>query len=180
MAFGYPPMRIPLPIIFAVSLTSVCAAADFDPFEGSKPLAIFIQSNPWAMVIGSDTPRVAIYENGDVIFTKKVNDRLVYHHVTLDKDGLEKVLEQLRPVLALKDLKPNYNIRPNATDQPEAMFYLRDGGREIATSVYGLKSAGTRLPGYTEFPGRAKGDRPSRRVAQASQVALRTRLHEQQ
>jgi hypothetical protein len=143
-------------LVVAFCLTSVCAAAEFDPFEGPRPLAIFIQSNPWAMVIGSDTPRVAIYENGDVIFAKKVNDRLAYHQVTLDKDQLEKVREHLKPVLALKDLKPGYNIRPNATDQPQAMFYLRDGDREVATSVYGLMAAGTELPGFTEFPGGPK------------------------
>jgi hypothetical protein len=104
------------------------------------------------MVIGSDTPRVAVYENGDVIFVKRVNDRLVYHHVTLATDELEKVREQLKPVLALKDLKPGYNILPNATDQPQAMFYLRAGEREVATSVYGLMATGTKLPAYTEFP----------------------------
>jgi len=153
-------MRALLAIIVALCLTTVCAAADFDPFEGPKPFAIFIQSNPWAMVIGSDTPRVAIYENGDVIFAKKVNDRLAYHHVTLDKDQLAKVRNQLKPVLALKDLKPGYNIRPNATDQPEAMFYLRDAEREVATSVYGLMASGTTLPAYTEFPGGPKATAP--------------------
>ena len=144
-------MRTLLAIIVTLCITSVSAAADFDPFEGPKPLAIFIQSNPWAMVIGSDTPRVAIYENGDVIFVKKVNDRLAYHQVTLDTNELEKVREQLKPLLALKDLKPSYNIRPGVTDQPEAMFYFRDGNREVATSVYGLMPPGTKLPAFTEY-----------------------------
>lgn len=153
-------MRTFLALVATISLTGVCAAAEFDPFEGPKPIAVFIQSDPWAMVIGSDTPRVAIYENGDVIFAKKVNDGLAYHHVTLDKDQLGKVSEQLKPVLALKALKRRYNIRPNATDQPEAMFYLRDGDREVATSVYGLMAAGTELPGYTEFPGGPKATVP--------------------
>ena len=104
------------------------------------------------MVIGSDTPRVAIYDDGQVIFAKKVKDRRVYHHVALDKADLAKLSDRLKPVLALKDLKPNYNIRPNVTDQPEAMFYLRDGDRVAATSVYGLKAAGTALPAFTVFP----------------------------
>ena len=150
-----------LPATIAVlCLTSICAAADFDPFQGAQPLAIFIQSNPWASVIGSDTPRVAIYANGDVIFAKKVKDRLAYHQVTLDKDQLEKLREQLKPVLALKDLKPGYDIRPNVTDQPEAKLYFRDGEREVATSVYGLRAAGTKLPGFTEFPGGRKATVP--------------------
>jgi hypothetical protein len=145
-------MRTLLAIIVGTCLTSVSRAADFDPFQGPKPIAVFIQSDPWAMVIGSDTPRVAIYENGDVIFAKKVNDRFAYHHVTLDKNELAKVREQFKPVIALKALKPGYNIRPNVTDQPEAAFYFRDGEREVATSVYGLMAAGTKLPAFTEFP----------------------------
>jgi hypothetical protein len=153
-------MRTLLAIIAALCVTRVCAAVDFDPFQGPKPLAVFIQSNPWATVIGSDTPRVAIYENGDVIFAKTVNDRLVYYYVTLDKNELEKVREQLKPVLALQDLKPGYNIRPNATDLPEAMFYLQHGEREVATLVYGLMAPGTKLPAYTAFPDAPKATVP--------------------
>lgn len=98
---------------------------------------------------------VAVYENGEIIFVKKVNDQLVYHHITLDGNELEKVREKLKPVLALNDLKARYNVTP-VTDQPEAMFYFRDGNREIATSVYGLKISRTQLPGYIEFQGNAE------------------------
>jgi hypothetical protein len=155
-----PHMRTLLTVIVVLCITSVCAASDFDPYQGPKPIAVFIQSDPWAMVIGADTPRVAIYENGDVIFAKKVNDRLAYHYVSLDRDQLAKVREQLKPVFTLKDLKPEYNIRRNVTDQPEAMFYFRDGEREVVTSVYGLMVAGTKLPAYTEFPGGPKATAP--------------------
>ncbi len=85
-------MRTLLAIIVAFYLATVCAAAHFDPFQGPKPLAIFIQSDPWAMVIGSDTPRVAIYENGETIFAKKVNDRLA---IFLDGALLPKLREFL-------------------------------------------------------------------------------------
>jgi hypothetical protein len=145
-----------LAIIIGFCLTTVCTAADFDPFEGPKPIAIFIQTDPWARVINADTPRVAVYENGDVIFAKWVNDRLIYHYVSLDKDGLEKVHGRIKPVLELQELKPRYDVRPNVTDQPEAMFYFRDGDREIATSVYGLMAARTKLPAYTELPNGSK------------------------
>ena len=147
-------MRALIGIIFSVSvcLTSICSAAEFDPFDGPVPVAVFIQTDPWAMVIGSDTPRVAIYENGDVIFAKKVREGLIYHRVSLDKAGLEEVRKQIEPLFVLKDIGPRYNIRPNVTDQPEAMFFLHNDHREIATSVYGLSATGTRLPGYTQFP----------------------------
>src|SRR6266850_970094 len=139
-------MRTLIAIIIGLCLRGVCTAAEFNPFDGPKPIAIFIQTNPWAMVIGSDTPRVAVYESGEVVFAKKLNDRLAYHFIALDKSELEKVREQFKPVLALKEVKPGYNVRPNLTDQPEAKFYFRDGEREVATSVYGLMAAGTKLP----------------------------------
>jgi hypothetical protein len=40
-----------------------------DPFARSKPLAVFVEQNPWLKVIGSDTPGIAVYENVDVIST---------------------------------------------------------------------------------------------------------------
>jgi hypothetical protein len=140
-------MRTPHAVVAALCLSSVCAAAEFNPFQGPTPVAVFIQTNPWAMVIGADTPRVALYDNGELIFVKKANDRLAYRHVTLAEDQLQAVRDRLKPVLALKGLKPHYNVRPDVTDQPEALFYFRDGTREVATSVYGLMAAETKLAG---------------------------------
>ncbi len=137
-------MRTLVTILVLLCLAPICARAEFNPFDGPKPIAIFIQTNPWSMVIGSDTPRVAIYENGDVIFAKTINKSLVYHHVTLDKAALDKVRTQISSVLTRKDLKPHYDII-EATDQPTASFYFRDGKQEFVTSVYGLTS-GRKLP----------------------------------
>lgn len=157
-------MRTYLAITIALCLTRLCAAAEFNPFEGPKPLAVFIQTDPWEMVIGSDTPRMAVYDSGEVIFVKKLKDGLFYHHITLDKQGLSNLRERIKPLLVLKDLKPFYNVRPNATDQPEAMFYFRDGDREITTSVYGLMAPGTSLVAYTEFPSDAKPTPPPKEL----------------
>lgn len=126
--------------------------AGFHPFDGPKPILVFMQSDPWLMVVGSDTPRVAVYENGEVIFAKKVNKRLVYHQVVLQKDGLAELQERFKPVFSLKALLPAYNIRPNVTDQPEAKFYFRREDSQVTTRVYGLMAAETELPAYTTFP----------------------------
>ena len=142
--------------IIGLCLRCVCSAAEFDPFEGPKPIAVFIQTNPWARVINADTPRVAIYENGDLIFARSVDDRRVYHHVWLNQSVMEKVHKRIKLVLELNELKPRYDLKPYVTDQPEAMFYLRDGKREVATRVYGL-AAGTDLSPRREF---ASGARP--------------------
>lgn len=153
-----------LTIIASISLGPALLRAEFKPFEGPKPIAVFIQTDPWAMVIGADTPRVAVYEDGEVVFVKKVKERRVYHHVTLDKAGLAKLREHFKPVLAVKDLKTSYNMHPNVTDLPESRFYFRDGDREIATNVYGLMAPETKLPGYTEFPSKTKPTSPPKEL----------------
>jgi hypothetical protein len=89
------------------------------------------------MVIGADNPRVAVYENGQVIRAKPTAERMTYRTFVLDAAGLARVRDAMKPVLALKDLKPGYSLS-DVTDQPTAMLYLREGEREVATSVYGL------------------------------------------
>jgi hypothetical protein len=131
---------------------STSLAADFKPFDGPKPVAVLIQSDPWAMVVGADTPRVAIYEGGEVIFAKKINETLAYHHTTLDEVAFADLLRQMRSVAAVKTLKARYDIA-GLTDQPEAMFYLRDGARELTTVVYGLWDPETKSPLYANLPG---------------------------
>lgn len=138
-------MRRFIPALVWLALTGACATADFDPFAGPKPLAVFIHSTPWEAHIGSDrpvvgvkTPRVAIYENGEVIFAKKVNNNLIYHRVLLDNEELQKVRERIKPVLGLTNVKPQYSLFFGA-DASEAMFYLTDGDRAVTTGVYGLE-----------------------------------------
>lgn len=120
------------------SLAGTCMSKEFDPFQGASPIAVLTQSDPWAMVVGSDTPHVAIYENGDVIFIKKINGQESYHKIILDEQELDAVRARLDPLLSLDELKSGYSMRPNWTDQPTANIYVRSGDREIATSVYGM------------------------------------------
>ncbi len=142
----------PIAFIVCLSFASQSAADEFDPFSGPKPILVFIQSDPWKMVIGSDTPRVAVYENGDVIFTKTIDNKLVYHNASVDAKALDQLRDRIKPILAMEELQSKYNIAPHVTDQPEAKFFLRDGERELTSRVYGLQAPGTRLRAYTQFP----------------------------
>ena len=134
-------------ITVLLSLTGLSLfSAEFEPFAGPKPVAVLIQSDPWAMVMGADTPRVAAYEDGTVIFLKKSGKSASYHQKDLSATELSDVKKRLTPTVGLKDLKHFYSLLPHVTDQPEALFYIRDGGRELTTRVYGLKAADTVLP----------------------------------
>ena len=149
-----------LAIVTATSFVASCFGEEFSPFDGPKPIAIFLQSNPWAKVIGSDTPRVAVYEDGEIIYARKLNNRLDYFHLKLNEEAFAEVRKKLEPVLALKELKPAFDMVPRVTDQPRAMFYLRDGEREATTTVYGLLDSGTRQTPYTSLPDAPMPDVP--------------------
>lgn len=58
-------LRALVAAIGGLSFATVCPAAEFKPFDGPKLMAVFIQSDPWATVVGADTPRVAVYESGE-------------------------------------------------------------------------------------------------------------------
>ncbi len=127
-------------------------AAGFNPYDGPMPLAVYVETNPWAMVLGADTPRVVVYENGSVIFLKESGDRVDYFHKVLSTAEFAEFKRRLEPAIHLKDLKPFYNMRPGVTDQPESMFYVRESAREMTTRVYGLANLVLDKPGYTYRP----------------------------
>jgi hypothetical protein len=135
-------MRKILTLAVGFSIAGICMSKEFDPFQGERPIAVLVQSDPWAMVVGSDTPHVAIYENGDVIVIKKIDGQETYHKIILDEQELDAVRARLDPLLSLEELKPRYSMRPNWTDQPTAKIYVRSGDREVATSVYGMTCSG--------------------------------------
>lgn len=153
-------MRKIVALVSGLAIAGICIAQDFDPFQGEKPLAVLIQSDPWAMVIGSDTPRVAIYENGDVIFMKKTKSQATYHTIRLTKQELEMVSSRLRPVFSLGNLKSSYNLRPNWTDQPTTKIYMRSDKREITTSVYGMTCSSQSLPTDSKLSSRSSSSAP--------------------
>jgi hypothetical protein len=110
------------------------------------------------MVMGADTPRVAVYEDGMVIFLKESGKIANYRRKDLSATELADFKKRLTPTAQLKGLKRSYNLLPHVTDQPEALFYFRDGERELTTSVYGLKAAGTKLPAYPVLAEKQKPD----------------------
>jgi hypothetical protein len=132
-------------ILFSVASLTL-PSAEFDPFEGPKPIAMFIQTDPWATVMGADTPRVSVYEDGSVIFWKESDNNGNYRRKQLSAAELSEFKMKLAPVANLKDLKQFYSLRPDVTDQPEARFYFREGERQFVTTVYGLRATDTNSP----------------------------------
>jgi hypothetical protein len=53
-------------LFLLLSIQNVKAEA-FLPFGGPRPLAVMLETDPWPMVIGSDTPSFVLYEDGQLI-----------------------------------------------------------------------------------------------------------------
>src|SRR5580765_5801634 len=62
--------------------------AEFDPYSGPKPLLVMIQTEPWATVIGADTPRVAVYEDGTLLFQRSSEKYGNYYRKALSPSEL--------------------------------------------------------------------------------------------
>lgn len=94
------------------------------------PEIVFIERDPWKMVMGSDSPRFALYEDGRVIY----RDEEEFRTVQLGAAELEKIREQLSPAH-----KPSLNGRyevASATDQPDnSLLFYR--GEPVFLDVYG-------------------------------------------
>jgi hypothetical protein len=68
-------MKKTLAILSLVLISSSVHALSIDPFKGPKPIAVLIQTDPWLMVIGSDTPMVTIYDDGQIVYRKMEKDK---------------------------------------------------------------------------------------------------------
>jgi hypothetical protein len=128
-----------------LGLTVVCSAKEIEPFAGPKPIAVLLQESPWATVMGAETPRLVVYENGDVIYSRQGPGpkEETYFYAELGFPALSDVISHLKPVVDLKTLKPMYSL-PDDTNQGATLFYLFVDNKETVTSVYGLNPSDDR------------------------------------
>jgi hypothetical protein len=104
--------------------------------SGRAPVAIVYEFNPWAMVIGSDSPSFALYSDGLVIFTRRHQDgKYEYASVTLSEPERDALVSSL-PAKEFFALEQRYETTM-ATDQPTTTIILWDKGQLKSVSVYG-------------------------------------------
>ncbi|MES2141202.1 MAG: hypothetical protein V4511_15955 [Bacteroidota bacterium] len=128
-------MRQPFSLI--IGLTFICnilVGQEYDTVYG-KPLIVLTETNPWLMVIGSDIPTFAMYENGRIIYKKIENGHLKLYEVTLTGDELEKLIRSLSVSDDLYKLKSSIEAS-SWTDQPSSDLILNFDSTRII-SVYG-------------------------------------------
>jgi hypothetical protein len=125
------------------------APPGFDPSAGPKPVLVWIQTNPWAMVLGADTPRLVLYEDGTMICMARGGSGSPTHLLSkLSPADMDQELQRIQALGTLSGLKRHYEMT-RVTDRPSDLFYVDvGGGPPLVTEVYGLTAGETaeRLP----------------------------------
>jgi hypothetical protein len=106
------------------------------PQASGRPVLVLIETNPWAMVLGAESPRFALYDTGLAIYATKEG----YRQIQLD----ERQATELRNAVdigALACLDSRYSTT-EATDQPSEVLLFGRGGHLSGTAVYGPVSSG--------------------------------------
>jgi hypothetical protein len=105
-----------------------------------QPIVVLIETDPWLMVIGSDVPTFALYENGQIIYRKVVDKKWRYFEVTNDRETTQKIIKSFGITDSLMK-QQDYINASSWTDQPTNILLLNfDTLRQIG--VYGQLRAG--------------------------------------
>lgn len=137
---------LPLEPVAIAPATVPASQAAPQPGAGAEPLVVLIAYDPWAMVIGSDTPRFVLYDDGVVIYRTDAG----HYSARLTPDQVATFNASLRPD-ALAERAGTYTA-VNATDQPTTDILVRRKAGYARVSVYGsLRSPFARAATPDEF-----------------------------
>jgi hypothetical protein len=103
-----------------------------------KPLLVLIEADPWLMVVGSDVPSFALYENGQVIYQRRSANHVEYVQVQHDRAQTQDLIKTLGITDSLLRGRTYFNAADaaDATDQPTNTLLLNfDSVKQI--QVYG-------------------------------------------
>jgi hypothetical protein len=105
-----------------------------DPIYG-QPSIVLIESNPWLMVIGSDTPTFVLYEKGQVIYKRRTAESITTYEVKLTPEERQKLINALEITDAFYKL-PKHISASGWTDQPTNILFVNiEKPKQV--SVYG-------------------------------------------
>jgi hypothetical protein len=137
-------------ILICASLAKAqgCADAAFShqhfKWAGTQPLVLLTEYNPWAMVIGSDSPTFALYANGTVIYWRGEGRSGKYMTVTLAPSAVAELLKSAH-LDETHDLGNCYSIA-DYTDAPTNFLVFRTKAGYKAIDVYGVIRHNENIP----------------------------------
>lgn len=99
--------------------------------QGVQPIIVMLGSNPWAAVIGSDSPSLALYDDGLLIFRARAG----YRSARLSPQEVEALKARVG-FGPLTCAVGDYSLT-DFTDQPMSYVFLGRGGSLSRIAVYG-------------------------------------------
>ena len=107
---------------------------------GRRPLLVMVAQDPWLMVIGSDSPAFALYDDGLLIYRQRPADRKApYRSLVLGTEERKQLLSTMftGEPFPFRELDDGYEVT-QTTDQPLTTVYTWLDGERRAVTVYGL------------------------------------------
>ena len=107
------------------------ASCQTRPTGAGDPLFVLKGQNPWGMVLGSESPTFALYDDGRVIYQRRDG----FKSVQLSGGELKHLVTALG-LAELPKFSKHYEVAPY-TDANTHIFYVFNGGNISVISVYG-------------------------------------------
>jgi hypothetical protein len=101
-----------------------------------QPVVVLYETNPWLMVVGSDVPSFALYENGQIIYKQVSAKQVKYVEVTHDRTQTQAIIKTLGITDSLLNERPAIEAS-TSTDQPTNILLL-NFGKVKQIQVYGF------------------------------------------
>jgi len=99
---------------------------------GPRPLIVLLEANPWLMVLGSDSPSFALYEDGTAIYRAESG----FQWVRLGAEERAALIDRVKPE-AIAAQARFYNLSPYMSDQQTTYLFVFGPGGPKTVSIYG-------------------------------------------
>ncbi len=128
--------------VLCVLIASISSAgADTGQKSLHKPLLIYYERDPWLMVIGSDSPSFALYDNGEVYYESgDKNPTRRFMSARLPAKSLDALLQELDLSRNLSAFDHKTIEAADATDQPDNEIRYWIAGQPHVVNIYGPMS----------------------------------------
>jgi hypothetical protein len=98
----------------------------YGEIEYGKPLIVFIETDPWLMVIGSDTPSFVLYDSGHLVYKYIEKNEAQHRYLKLTNNEMDDFIKFLNISDEVYDMDEFINIYKDdyVTDYPYNILYL--------------------------------------------------------
>jgi len=128
-------------ILFAFA--AECVSGQLYDSSYGKPLIVLTETDPWAMVIGSDGPSFAVYESGRIIYRKVAKKKVEVYESKLTQSEQKNIAKIFGLTDSLYKL-PNYIEASTSTDEPSNNLIVDFDSMKVIR-VYGHINVGSEV-----------------------------------